>query len=215
MIDKDITIPPSEQSDAMRRMRIELGETSLSNSTGREDDGEMPMLGERGSDDSEFSQLLQETAEKYLPSKPAVIYHPASGEHVTAATAFPDSRVIFSDSDGEVQHRFSQHNLDVTGGKKDGRTYEFYRGDMHTLDLPDGIKADIVICMNAPSLTKDELDKLLAVGGIVIESDTRESDEWGGENATSAIAKFDGYELLMTKHLDVGLETFFIYRRKI
>jgi butyrate kinase len=44
-------------------------------------------------------------------------------------------------------------------------------GDMHTYELPDGSLADVVMILNAGYLTEEELDKVVAYGGLVLIND--------------------------------------------
>lgn len=108
--------------------------------------------------DKEFRTALQDIAMS-LDVVPEVVYNPGCDRHVTLATAFPKARSIFVDTDVDAVH-------DVSSGG-----FEAHVADMHTYKLPDGIKADIVLILNAGHMTEEELKKVTADGGLVIVND--------------------------------------------
>lgn len=108
--------------------------------------------------DQDFRTALQDIASS-LGVVPSVVYNPGCSRHVTLATAFPEARSIFADTDIEAMH-------DVASGN-----FEAHTADMHTYELPDGLKADVVLILNASYMTDDELRKVTADGGLVIVND--------------------------------------------
>lgn len=207
----------SSDESLLGQLRREMGEEH----TPRDKAQKSEMVPDRGLKGSnleldangrEFVEMLRGVANKYLDRAPEVVYHPGSAQEVITAEAFPDARTIFTDIDGEVEHDFLQHNIEVDSGIP-GRKYEFYRADLHSFRLPDGQMADLVISMNVPTLTKEELDELVRVGGVIIEGDTREGKEWGFEHATSAMGSYSGY-IPVEKLALSNDEIFFVYRRE-
>lgn len=204
----------------LNAMRVELGEMGLEEALARGHSGDLEhtetyFQGETESDDREFKEMIRDVADKYLDGPPDVVYHPGSGLHLSAAVAFPDARAIFTDIRGEVEHEFVQRNMNAKVPGSEAGIYEFYRADLHQFSLPEGIKADLVISMNTPSFKEDELNNVLRIGGVVIESDTRDGEEWGVD-VTSAVADYSGYELLDTITTPGNpLGVFFVYRRAL
>ncbi|MGH7237618.1 MAG: hypothetical protein ACREGF_03730, partial [Candidatus Saccharimonadales bacterium] len=90
-----------------------------------------PLQGELEGDDDSFKEGLRLIVAENLCEPPKLLYNPGSGEHVSLASAFPTARTIFSDTSGDVEHRFIQHNIN-----RPDRKFEFYRADMHTFRLP-------------------------------------------------------------------------------
>lgn len=130
-------------------------------------------LGESYGPDEACKAALQTAAFRVLGRKPTVAYNPGSGEHVTLARAFPGSRVIFTDSSGYVEHAFVQHNMNHPDAR-----YEFYQADMHDFRLPDELRADITLILNAGYLTEDELNAVTTLDGLVIVNDWHDAAQY-------------------------------------
>lgn len=117
-----------------------------------------PLEGLYEHDDIELRTAFQEIAEA-LHCDPQVVYNPGCGTNVTLATAFPDARAFFVDTDEEaienVKKRFPDAQI----------------GDMHTFQLPEDLKADITLIMNAGHMPQEELDKVVADNGLVLVND--------------------------------------------
>lgn len=123
-----------------------------------------PLQGELPEDDIEFKENIKYLADSTLDEPPRVIYNPGCGEHVSVATTFPDARTIFVDPDGNVEHRF----LERQTAPENDIAFEFYRDDMHTFILPDNLKADLLLLLNAEqTMTQEELNNVMQVGGVV------------------------------------------------
>lgn len=216
-IDNEPPTPEEASLSIMARMRRQLGEITLEEAMQRSSQetqlANAYFEGEAAGDDQEFKDKLGHLADVYLDKPPEVVYHPGSAQHVSAAEAFPEARVIFTDIDGDVEHDFIQRNIDIESKDRDGHPYEFYRADLHSFSLPEGLEADVVISMNTPSFTKEELDSVVRIGGIVLEGDTRKGDEWGAD-ATSSIADYAGYERLERFAMSGDSQNvFFLYKR--
>lgn len=169
------------------QMRKELGEEYLTRS---EELPKTAQLGEAYGEDVEFREALYTAVTDTLGYEPKTLYYPGSGEHVTLASAFPNARTIFSDTDGEVEHAFLQHNIDNPDS-----TLEFHRADMHGFKLPDELKADVTLILNAGYMSQDELDIVTAPRGIVIVNDWHDAYKYMQTYCP-------GYELV--KQVDMG-----------
>lgn len=120
-------------------------------------------------EDSKFKQSLRTIASS-LGIEPRVTYNPGSSIHVSLAGAFPEARTIFLDMD----------NSAIEDVKKAG--FEGYVGDMHTFELPDEEKADIVLILNAGYMESEQLDKVVSPNGVVIVNNWHGAKDYMEEN---------------------------------
>lgn len=160
-------------------------------------------LGEAYGNDEDFKATLQAIAYRVLGRKPAVAYNPGSGEHVTLARAFPGSRVIFADVSGYVETAFIEHNR-----RHPEEHYEFYRADMHDFRLPEDVRADITLLLNAGYMTEDELDRVTALDGLVIVND------WHG-TAQYMLERCPSYNLRTHIAMDQPENDLYVFRRQL
>ena len=69
----------------------------------------------------------------------------------------------------EVRTSWLDDEVKASRDKGDGGNgFELYEEDMHEFVLPDGLKADITMILNAGHMTEAELDRVVADSGIVI-----------------------------------------------
>lgn len=159
--------------------------------------------GERPSEDVELKTALSE-ATKFLNRPVEVAYNPGCGESVSLVSVLPEARTILVDESGDVQHVYIQHNID-----NPDRPYEFYRDDMHSFTLPDGIKADLTLILNATYMTQGELNNVVAPGGIVVIND------WHS-GATFMKAHCPDYQLLGSVDMgDPDVNDLYIFKRQL
>ncbi len=134
------------------------------------------LQGELSGEDIDFKDCIRTIVFKYLDGdEPIVAYNPGSGTHVSMAAGLPEgSRAIFLDNDGHVAHKFIQRNM----GKDDSDKYEFCWAEMEGFELPNNLTADLVLVYNAGTLSRESLDLVVKVGGIVAVND------WHGAAST-------------------------------
>lgn len=111
--------------------------------------------GQFPNEDVEFKKQLVEIAAANS-IEPKVLYNPGSNRHVSLATAFPEARTIFADTDAEAMHEVAREG------------FETYQADMHSFTLPDGLLADMVLILNAGFMTEQELDHVTKPDALVI-----------------------------------------------
>jgi hypothetical protein len=159
--------------------------------------------GEQLGDDELFKDTLKKAIEAGLKDTPNVIYNPGSGTHVSIATLYENTRTIFTDKDGEVEHAFIQHNIDYPENP-----FEFYRADMHRFELPEGLSADVTLIFNATYMTSDELDKVVAQEGIVLIND------WHG-GATYMLENCPNYQFIArVEYNNNDSNALFVFKRQ-
>jgi len=130
--------------------------------------------------DLEFKESLHDIT-RSLKIEPSVVYNPGCGSHVSLATAFPDARAIFTDN-------FVNNDPNIADELK-LNGFELYKEDMHEFILPDDLKADITLILNAGHMTETELDRVVADNGIVL------INNWHN-GANFMIENCPGYELV-------------------
>ena len=160
------------------------------------------LQGEQIEDDTEFKLAIAEAIRDTLDHSPEILYNPGSGMHVSLAKVFEGSRTIFSDVDGDVEHAFIQHNLDQPDD-----AFEFYRADMHSFKLPDGIAADVTLILNAGYMTEEELNDVVAENGIVIVNDWHSAATYMSENCPS-------YKLVKKVEYTDDSNNLFVFKKK-
>lgn len=116
-------------------------------------------------EDIEFKKQLQDIVAANN-MQPQVVYNPGSGRHASLATAFPEAHTIFTDTDADAMH-------DMTG-----QGFEAYEADMHDFVLPDGLKADLVLILNAGYMTEEELDRVTNPDGLVVVNDWHDASSF-------------------------------------
>lgn len=116
-------------------------------------------------EETELKEALTK-AVKFLDRKVEFAYNPGCGQSVALVSILPKARTILVDQSNDVQHTYVQHNIDHPD-----RSYEFYRDNMHSFTLPDGLKADLTLILNAGYMTQEELNNVVASSGIVIIND--------------------------------------------
>jgi hypothetical protein len=161
----------------------------------------VPQLGESYGDDTAFECILRDSVEEILGREPLILYNPGSGEHLALAHAFPQARTIFVDGSGDVEHVFIQHNIDHPD-----TPYEFYRANMHAFRLPDNLKADVTLILNAGYMTQGELTNVVLKGGLVIVNNWHGAASYMQENC-------DGYDMIKKVDLSEAVNDLYIFRR--
>jgi hypothetical protein len=130
--------------------------------------------------DVAFKQSLVDIV-TFLYMDPKVVYNPGCGSHVSLARAFPGARAIFVDNFSNNDTKIAEELIQ--------NGFELYVEDMQQFLLPEGLKADVTLILNAGYLPEEQLDKVVAGDGIVIIND------WHG-GATYMIENCRGYELV-------------------